>query len=126
MSAIGSFFVAAWTQIIIMLLGLWALIRVIGIGIGALFGSGGTIGSRLAIRLGSADGQRLIFGFLRAFIPNLPGSRRIVTAYDNNGTVLVTRFDDVKDVLSRDGEFEVVYGPRMEKITAGSNFFLGM
>jgi cytochrome P450 len=126
MSAIGSFFVAVWTQIVIVLSGLWALIRVIGIGIGALFGSGGTIGSRLAAKLGGPDGQRLIFSFLRAFIPNLALSRKIISAYDNNGTVLVTRFDDVKDVLSRDGEFEVVYGPRMEKITGGANFFLGM
>jgi cytochrome P450 len=126
MSAIGSFFVAIWVQISIWLSGLWALIRVIGIGIGALFGSGGTIASRAAAKLTAPDGQRLIFSFLRAFIPNLALSTKIITAYDNNGTVLVTRFDDVKDVLSRDGEFEVVYGPRMEKITGGANFFLGM
>jgi cytochrome P450 len=126
MSAIGSFFVAVWTQIVIILSGLWALIRVIGIGIGALFGSGGTIASRAAAKLTAPEGQRLIFTFLRAFIQNLALSRQIITAYDNSGTVLVTRFDDVKDVLSRDGEFEVVYGPRMEKITGGANFFLGM
>jgi cytochrome P450 len=126
LSAIPSFFVAIWTQIYIWLAGLWALVRVIGIGIGALFGSTGTIASRLAAKLAAPEGQRLIFSFLRAFIPNLALPVKIITAYDNNGTVLVTRFDDVKDVLSRDGEFEVVYGPRMEKLTGGANFFLGM
>jgi cytochrome P450 len=126
MSAISSFFVAIWTQIVIILSGLWSLLCVIWIGISSLFGSSGTIGSRIAAKLGSSDGQRLIFGFLRSFIPNLALPIKIITAYDNNGTVLVTRFDDVKDVLSRDGEFEVVYGPRMEKITGGANFFLGM
>ena len=30
------------------------------------------------------------------------------------------------DVLSRDADFEVVYGPRMRKLTGGDNFFLGM
>ena len=126
MSAIPSFFIAIWTQVLIFLSGLWAIVRIIGIGIGCLFGSGGTIATRLSAKFGSPAVQRLGFSILRAFIPNLALSTKIISAYDNNGTVFVTRFDDVKDVLSRDGEFEVVYGPRMEKITAGANFFLGM
>jgi cytochrome P450 len=126
MSVIGSFFVAVWTRLWIYLAGLWALVRIIGIGIGSLFGSGGTVAGRLRTKFTAPGGQRTIFTFLRAFIPNLALSTKVVTAYDNDGTVLVTRFDDVKDVLARDGEFEVVYGPRMEKITAGANFFLGM
>jgi len=126
MSAITSFFVALWTGIVIVLSGLGALLKLIGIAIGCLFGGEGTIASRLRARLTSPDGQRVIFAFARAFVPNLALSLKIITAYDNSGTVLVTRFDDVKDVLSRDGDFEVVYGPRMMKITGGQNFFLGM
>ena len=38
----------------------------------------------------------------------------------------VTRFDDVTEVLERDGIFQVPYAEKMYKITNGSNFFLGM
>ena len=68
MSALGSFLIAAWTQIVIILSGLGALIRVIGIGVGSLFGSRGTIGSRLAVTFGSSDRQRLIFLNMRALV----------------------------------------------------------
>jgi cytochrome P450 len=67
-----------------------------------------------------------VFSVLRALKPNLNIRRELITAYRNSGTVLVTRFDDVEDVLRRDGDFEVVYGPRMVQITGGRNFFLGM
>ena len=40
--------------------------------------------------------------------------------------MIVTRRDDVRDVLSRNVDFEVVYESRMRQITAGENFFLGM
>ena len=39
---------------------------------------------------------------------------------------MVTRHNDCLDVLNRDADFEVVYGPRMRKLTDGENFFLGM
>ncbi|MET0792589.1 MAG: cytochrome P450 [Polyangiaceae bacterium] len=39
---------------------------------------------------------------------------------------VVTRFDDVKEVLSRDDVFDVPYAERMQLITNGENFFLGM
>ena len=39
---------------------------------------------------------------------------------------LVTRFDDVQEVLSRDDIFQVTYGPKMRVITGGNDFFLGM
>lgn len=126
MSAIKSFFVALWTRLLIILSGLGALARLVGIALASLFGSDGTVGSRLKARLTSSDGQRVVFTVARAFTPNLALSLKIISAYDNNGTVLVTRFEDVKDVLSRDGDFEVVYGPRMVNITDGQNFFLGM
>ncbi|HEV2899809.1 MAG TPA: cytochrome P450 [Pseudaminobacter sp.] len=40
--------------------------------------------------------------------------------------VLVTRNDDVRDVLERQDEFETPYGPEMTEIARGSNFILGM
>ena len=126
MSAIKSFFVALWTQLRIFMSGIAGLARLIAMAIESLVGSGGSIRSRLTARLTSADGQRAIFDIARAFAPNVALSTKFIAAYDNSGTVLVTRFDDVKDVLSRDQDFEVVYAPRMMQITAGRNFFLGM
>lgn len=39
---------------------------------------------------------------------------------------VVTSYEAVKDVLGRDGDFSVTYGPKMEMITEGKGFFLGM
>ncbi len=39
---------------------------------------------------------------------------------------LVTRFNDVQEVLARDEVFQVTYGQKMMKVTGGENFFLGM
>jgi len=39
---------------------------------------------------------------------------------------LVTRFNDVQEVLARDDVFQVTYGKKMEAVTGGPNFFLGM
>ncbi|WP_138469423.1 cytochrome P450 [Poseidonocella sp. HB161398] len=70
--------------------------------------------------------QIRIFAILRAVLPNLSLGRSLVKSYGNTGTAVVTRREDVRDVLSRDADFEVVYGPRMRKLTGGDNFFLGM
>lgn len=126
MSAIVSFFVALWTRLLIVGSGLAALARLVGTALSCLSGKDGTFATRLRAKLTTPEDQRLVFAFLRAFIPNLALSAKFITAYENTGTVLVTRFEDVKDVLARDGDFEVVYGPRMMNITGGANFFLGM
>ncbi len=39
---------------------------------------------------------------------------------------VVTRFDDVQEVMARDDVFHVTYQAKMEKVTTGENFFLGM
>jgi cytochrome P450 len=39
---------------------------------------------------------------------------------------LVTRFEDVQEVLARDDVFLVTYGKKMRVVTGGDNFFLGM
>ena len=41
-------------------------------------------------------------------------------------TALVTRFEDVQEVLSRDDVFQVTYKEKMEIVGGGGNFFLGM
>ncbi|MGA8222810.1 MAG: cytochrome P450 [Candidatus Acidiferrales bacterium] len=59
---------------------------------------------------------RPIFTLLRMIKPIL-----LVKNY-----AVVTRFDDVQEVLSRDDIFQVTYGPKMKITTGGNNFFLGM
>jgi len=39
---------------------------------------------------------------------------------------LVTRFEDVQEVLARDDVFQVTYGEKMRVVTGGQDFFLGM
>ena len=66
---------------------------------------------------------RLGFRLLRAFLPNLRVSWKLFspTVYPNIGTALVTRHDDVIEVLDRNADFEVVYEPRMRAIAGGSS-----
>lgn len=59
---------------------------------------------------------RLIFAILRNTLPNL----------GFKGIAIVTRFNDVQEVLSRDDAFNVTYGAKMAVLKNGSNFFLGM
>lgn len=58
----------------------------------------------------------LVLGLLRAFKPILLKDQ----------FALVTRYDDVQDVMLRDEFFNVTYQARMENVTGGQNFFLGM
>jgi len=118
--------VALWRRLLLIGQGLAALVLLIGAGIGALFGAGGTAGGRIGAALTAPASLRRGFAVLRLFQPNLVLGRKLVTAYANNGTAIVTRREDLTDVLSRDDDFGVVYGPRMEMITGGENFFLGM
>jgi cytochrome P450 len=116
-----------WRRLMLILQGLWALLALIASGIGALFGGGSTIGSRLGAAIGSPVGQRRVFAVLRLLQPNLVLKRRTIVSYPNNGiTAIATRHVDVTDILNRDADFGVVYAPRMEMITGGENFFLGM
>jgi cytochrome P450 len=118
--------VALWRRLLLIGQGLAALVLLIGTGIAAAFGRGGTLGSRIGAALTAPASLRRGFALLRLAQPNLVLSRKLVTAYVNTGTAIVTRREDVTDVLARDADFGVVYGPRMEMITGGENFFLGM
>lgn len=79
-----------------------------------------------AVALADPAVQRDAFAALRAFAPNLVLSKKLVTAYPNTGTAIVTRQRDVIEVLDREADFAVVYEPKMRAITGGANFFLGM
>ena len=57
-----------------------------------------------------------IFAILRCIKPTV--------VFKSNA--VVTRFEDVIEVLNRDLIFQVPYAEKMHKVTSGSNFFLGM
>ncbi|MEN3747923.1 cytochrome P450 [Sphingomonas sp. HF-S3] len=119
--------IVLWRRLLLLLQGLGALAALIGSGIAALFGKGGTAAGRIGAALTSPTGQRRVFALLRLVQPNLVLNRRTISSYENNGiTALATRRADVIDILSRDDDFGVVYAPRMKMITGGENFFLGM
>src|ERR1700704_236793 len=49
-----------------------------------------------------------------------------IVAYKGKRFALVTRFDDVAEVLSRPNVFDVIYAPKISVIMDGDNIFLGM
>ena len=120
LTKIANIFISIFTLLVVIGSGLFSLVYLIVMGIGAL--AAGGIGAFLA----KPSVQQHIFAVLRAFWPNISLNRVLIKSYDNTGTVIVTRRDDCLDVLSRDADFEVVYGARMRKLTEGENFFLGM
>jgi cytochrome P450 len=91
-----------------------------------LAASGDGLKAKAAAALKNPRVQRISLRSLRAFLPNLVLSKPLVTAYPNTGTAIVTRYQDVVEVLDRNADFEVVYEPKMRAITGGENFFLGM
>lgn len=125
MSFVKNLLVTPLRVILIWLEGLWGIARMIGIGLSVLSGEG-SLKERLLAKLTATPTQRIVLSILRAFLPNISLARVVVKSYENTGTAAVTRRADVIDVLSRDADFEVVYGPRMRQLTDGDNFFLGM
>ena len=125
MTAIENFFVTIWRVLTVWGEGFAALGALIGVGLEAAM-KGGGLRQNLGATFAEIGTQRRALSVLRAFWPNLGLSRRLVKAYDNTGTTVVTRRNDCLDVLNRDEDFEVVYGSRMRNLTGGDNFFLGM
>ena len=108
---------------------LWARLLLLGQGLlGALRFAGRAVAGSgpLADRLTAPAAQRDAFAALRLFAPNLSLSKKLIASYENSGTLIVSRREDMLDVIAREADFGVVYGPRMERITGGENFFLGM
>jgi cytochrome P450 len=91
-----------------------------------LSAKGDGLKAKAAAALKDPHAQRLALRPLRAFVPNLVLSKQVIGAYPNTGTAIVTRYQDVIEVLDRNADFEVVYEPKMRAITGGENFFLGM
>ncbi|WP_299689745.1 cytochrome P450 [uncultured Tateyamaria sp.] len=119
-TAILNIFVAIYQRLAVWVEALLALGYLIFGGIGALVSGG------IAPFFLRANTQRRAFALLRGFWPNLSLNRVVMKCYDNTGTAVVTRRADVIEVLNRNADFEVVYGPRMRQLTEGDNFFLGM
>jgi len=124
MGVITGILSAAWIRLVVILSGLWSLIVLIGRALGVLLSGKGTAG--LGPALGSPTGLRYGAAVFRAFLPVLSIKRIFVKSYENTGTVLLTRAADVREIIERESEFEVVYSTRMKMITDGDNFFLGM
>ncbi len=68
------------------------------------------------IKTWAGNNLPFIFAILRTVKPNL-----VLKEF-----ALITRFSDVQEALSRPNALGVTYAEKMAKITAGSNFFLGM
>jgi cytochrome P450 len=126
MSFIANFLDTSRRRLVLIGSGLLSLFQIARIALGCVLGRSGTAKERITAALTTPRSQRLVFDVLRAFLPNLVLSRQLITSYQNKGTAIAVRHDDVLDIVSRDAEFEVVYEPRMREITGGENFFLGM
>ena len=64
------------------------------------------------------DHAEWVFRFLRRFWP--------ILHVPFTSWWLVTRFDDVQEVLAHDKIFEVPFGPKVKELDGGPNFLLGM
>ena len=64
--------------------------------------------------------MELVFRIARAVAPVL------VVRFKGKRFALVTRFDDVAEVLSRPDVFDVIYAPKINLLMDGGNIFLGM
>jgi len=122
-----SFLISFFTSIAVHLR-MWGegLLAPFQIGAAILSASGDGLKGKAGAALGDPRVQRLGMRTARAFVPNLVLSTQFIKAYPNTGTAIVTRHQDVIEVLDRNGDFEVVYEPKMRALTGGENFFLGM
>lgn len=82
--------------------------------------------------LASAQSEAMTFlDHLKAHVAQNPEPlfavlRRVKPILMVKNVALVTRFEDVQEVLARDDVFQVTYGTKMRVITGGQDFFLGM
>jgi cytochrome P450 len=102
-----------------------ALDGVAGLG-GAFLKAPGGFKARLQAVLANPAGQRNAMAVLRFAKPHLPIGSNLVKCYPAERTLLLTRAADFREVIARQAYFEVVYGPRMQMLTGGRDFFLGL
>ena len=81
-----------------------------------------SLADRLHARFGGwiMDHMDLLFRIVRTLMPIL------VVTFKGKRFALVTRYDDVEEVLLRPNVFNVVYEPKIRLIMDGDNIFLGM
>ena len=77
-----------------------------------------------------STGQR-IFGWLKGHMDLMFRIARnlvpiLVVRFQGRTWALVTRYDDVQEVLTRPNVFDVTYAPKIATIMDGDNIFLGM
>ena len=77
-----------------------------------------------------STGQR-IFGWLKGHMDLMFRIARnlvpiLVVRFQGRTWALVTRYDDVQEVLTRPNVFDVTYAPKIATIMEGDNIFLGM
>jgi cytochrome P450 len=122
-----SFLTSAVTAVVVHLR-MWieGIVAPFQIGAAILSTAGDGLKEKAVAALGQPRVQRLGLRIARAFVPNLVLSKQFIKAYQNTGTAIVTRHQDVIEVLDRNADFEVVYEPKMRALTGGANFFLGM
>jgi cytochrome P450 len=123
MSTLTSFITLLLLRLRMAIEGLTAVFQV---GAAILSAEGDGLKAKAAAALKEPRVQRMAARPLRAFLPNLVLSKKLIAAYPNTGTAIVTRYQDIVEVLDRNADFEVVYEPKMRAITGGKNFFLGM
>src|SRR5271165_832817 len=123
MSALTNLFSVLFLRLRIACEGIAAFFQ---IGAAILSANGDGLKAKAAAAIQDPRFQRLALRPLRAFLPTLVLPRPLIGAYPNTGTAIVTRHQDVIEVLDRNADFEVAYEPKMRAITGGENFFLGM
>jgi cytochrome P450 len=69
---------------------------------------------------------RILGALLSRPLPLLAALRRLWPILSLPKLVLVTRFDDVQEVLTHDQAFHVPYGRKVTELNGGPNFLLGM
>lgn len=110
--------VAAWRFLLMVGEALRGLVHLARAGLKARKGEAGG--------LTSPEGFRAVFAVARLFAPVARLPIRVVQAYANDATALVSRYDDVVDVMSRPEDFEATYAPRMAEVTGANVFVLGL
>jgi len=113
------------TFIYVILWGLWNLLKLFVTFLACLV-KPSSLKQQLAEKFTSPKMMRSIMAVFRAFFPTIIINKKVITAFENNGTALVTAYEDVLEVVHQDAVFETVYKPKMHLLTKGGNFFLGM
>jgi hypothetical protein len=82
----------------------------IGTLIVVLLTTGGGMKARLKTALGESTGQRALFAILRLLRPRLKLGSNPIKAYTAEGSLLLTRAEDVDSVLAREATVAVAEG----------------